>query len=114
MSAPTVPIIVIVYFPTGTDELTVTVHTLVPVSGFGAKVRVTPAGAPEYVNVGVGAPSNCARFMFVVPVPPGATTTIGPTVCRERSIVLPKYDGAGIHVTGFEFNEELACGSTFA
>jgi hypothetical protein len=100
--------IVIVYFPTGTNELTVIVHTLVPVSGFGAKARVTPAGAPEYVNVGVGAPSNCVRFMFVVPVPPGATTTIEPTVCSERSTVLPKCAGLGVHVTGFELNEEFA------
>jgi hypothetical protein len=88
------------------------VHTLVLVSGFGTKARVTPTGAPEYVNVGVGVPSNCVRLIFVVPIPLGATTTIGATTCNDKSTVLPKRPGLGAHVTGFELNEEFACGLT--
>ena len=88
-SVPDVPVIVIAYLPAGTAAPTVIVHTLVLVSGFGTKVRVTPTGAPEYVNVGVGVPSNCVRLIFVG-LTLGATTTIGATTCNDKSTVLPK------------------------
>src|ERR1700677_870461 len=108
-----VPMTVIVYFPSGTELPTVIVATLVPVSGFVPNAMVTPAGAPEYVNVALFEPRMFVRLMSVGPVEFGAMTTIGGTVCNEKLTWLPKCEGAGVQDTGFESSVVFAWGSLF-
>ena len=90
VSCAPVPVTVMVYLPVGTLAATVISVVLVPVSGFGANVIVTPVGAPENVNVAVGLSRSCVRLMFTEPVPPASISIMGGTDCSENSTVLPK------------------------
>ena len=78
------PTIVIVYRPAGTEEPTVTVTTLTPVSGLGVKDNVTPTGSPKYVNIAEFVPSKFVKSRFTVPDELGATTITGGTVWRRK------------------------------